>query len=165
MGALVGIFSIIQMIIPGFIDEFFYFALLFYIAGLATIFFYIVDIRELTLVPLVVTLIVSLQSLIDIEVYHIMRSIILNVGGLIPIIGFFGLAIRNRDGKSLGFSVNLLLLTFAGILTPTNPFFAGALYISAAIVLLLGIFGSFDRVLIHEKRAVTWIEKELTSRG
>lgn len=158
-------FAILQELNPALFREFFLGTLLFYNAALLTIFFYIVDFREVIAIPFTITIFITTQFFLSVEVYAMSRSVLNSLLGVITIIGFLYIGLKNRDGKSLGFSIHLLVLTIAGVLTPITAVLAGIFYFLGAGIILLAIFGMFDKMLVYEKQGVTWIEKELTTRG
>ena len=163
-GFFLAMFSILQTVEPLLFRNFFLGALLFYNAALLTIVFYIIDLRELLLVPFSITVLIAVQSLVSYEVYETFRLYLTTSMGMITIIGFMYLALKNKDGKSLSFSIHLIIIVFAGILSPTMQTISAFLYILGSAIIVLGIFGVFDRVMLYKKQNITWIEQELTAR-
>ncbi len=163
-GFFLAMFSILQIVEPTLFRNFFLGALLFYNAALLTIVFYIIDLRELLVVPFSITVLIAVQSLVNYEVYDTFRLYLTSSMGLITIIGFMYLALKNKDGKSLSFSIHLIVIVFGGILSPTMQTVAAFLYILGSAIIVSGIFGLFDKVLLYKKQEITWIEQELTTR-
>ena len=139
--------------------------LLFYIAGLAATVFYIIDIKQLVIIPLVITIIIAFQAFISIDGFLTNAKIYQYTLGMIPIIGFFYLAFKNRDGKSLGMAIHFILITMGGITLQRDVLSSAILYFVAGLIQALSIFGALDGMFKKKnKKKVSWIEKKLSEK-
>lgn len=139
-------------------------SVLFYVAGLCAIIFYILDIKQLAAIPLLVAILIFLQVFIGTDNYFRNSQIFDYTMGLVPIIGFFYLASKNKDGKSFGMAIHFILVIPAGILTEYNELTSAIFYFGSALMSGLSIFGAFEGIFKKEKKKVSWIEKKLTEK-
>ena len=89
--------------------------------------------------------------------YHLIIIIILSI---ITTAFYIYLYAVNRDGKSLGFTIFLLIEAFISPFGNFIPLLGDVTYLIGFTCLLLGIYGVFDRgSTIDTTRKYTWFEE------
>lgn len=166
MGIILSIFSPLNIEQPEIYSRYFDVAIMFYTAGLGTIVFYVLDWKYLILAPFTITIIASLQYFIDYNAYDMNVTAFNFSMGWLPLVGFFYLAFKNKDGKSLSMGMQLIFIIYGGIMANTNYMLAAILTIISSIILLIGFSGGFDRVFKRKEEPVETgeiLEKEIST--
>ncbi|MBD3227064.1 MAG: hypothetical protein GF329_02665 [Candidatus Lokiarchaeota archaeon] len=161
VGIFVNLFGIINVLYPGAFEIGLNLSVLYWIIMISTILFYIINFKELLLVPITIAGVITLQFFFDVEIFLLNIRIFQQIISIIPIVGFIYLAIKKKDGKSLSFAIGLILSAVAGMVFNLNTYVSGTLSALVGIVLILGIFGVFDAIFEYKKEEKTWIEQQL----
>jgi flagellar biosynthesis protein FliQ len=161
IGIVINLFGILNVVYPGVYEIPANLSLLFWIAMISSIFFYIINLKELLLVPITITLLVTLQIVFNVDIFFANLRIFQQTLSFVPIIGFLYLTIKKKDGKSFSFTVSLILSAVAGIILNINSYVSGTLSAIVGIVLVLGIFGIFDSIFEYRRNESTWIEQQM----
>ncbi|NHI93819.1 MAG: hypothetical protein EAX96_15130 [Candidatus Lokiarchaeota archaeon] len=136
--------------------------LIYMLAYLLTISLYILEVKILYLIPFTVSFeLMILGILIQEEIFLIVRMITLIIYTIPTLCLFLYLAIKNKDGKSLGFVIFLGIMLITGPITRYLGDNTGFLYLSAWIILFIGNFGIFDKIFQRKKEEKTWIEENI----
>jgi hypothetical protein len=162
-GVVLSIFAPLQMEQPEVFGNYFEGALVFYIAGLATIVFYILDWKYVVLAPFAIAAIASLQYFISPEAYDINTSLINYTMGFLPIFGFLYLASKNKDAKSFSMGLQIIFIVIGSILTDYSFMIAAILTFVSSGILLVGFFGGLDRFFRQKEEAEEAIEQEVSA--
>ena len=161
LGIILSLLTFYRLYEPLYYTNYFWMSLVLYIATMSTILFYILDIRELFYVPIFIAAVVLLQIFVSMEAFDINQSMFVQIGGMVPLIGFFYLAKKNKDGKSFGMAFHFTFNFMNGIFINANILFLAAIFqYSADLFLGLGIYGIFDKLLLYEKGKKAWIEEQ-----
>lgn len=161
VGIIINLFGIFNVVYPGLYEIPVNLSLLFWIAMISTIFFYIVNLKELILVPITISLLVTLQIVFNMDVFLTNVRVFQQTMSFVPIIGFLYLTFKKKDGKSFAFAVSLILSAVAGMIFNFNTYISGTLSAIVGIVLVLGIFGIFDAIFEYRRNESTWIEQQM----
>ena len=123
---------------------------------------YLLETREFYIVPFSTAIEVILYSFfVPAELMQALRLPILTIYS-IPSIGLFlYFTIKNRDGKSLGFFLLLVILSISNVFLTINQVVSAILLVTAQGNLIIGIFGGYDYFLTRKekKKPPTWIEQ------
>lgn len=161
LGIFVNIFGIINVLYPGIYEIHINLSLFYWIAMISMIFFYIVDLKQLLLIPITIALVINLQLFFDVDIFLLNIKIFEQGMSLVPIVGFIYLTIKKKDGKSFAFATGLILSAIAGIIFNLNTYISGTLSALVGIILILGIFGVFDAIFEYKRAEKTWIEQQI----
>ncbi|MFX0103821.1 MAG: hypothetical protein ACFFCS_29935 [Candidatus Hodarchaeota archaeon] len=163
-GIVLSIFSPLHREHPEIYGIYFEGALTFYIAGLATIVFYILDWQYVVLAPFTIAAIASLQYFISPVAYDINTSAINYTMGFLPIFGFLYLASKKKDAKSFSMGIQIIFIVIGNISADYSALIAAIMTFASSGILLIGFFGGFDR-FFRQKAEIEGeiLESEITT--
>jgi len=138
--------------------------LIFMIAYLFTVSLYILEVKKLYVIPIVGAISLFIVSIFFIQLYEEISMYFL-IGFVMPtIVLFFYAFSKKRDGISLSFAIFLIIESIMGPLQTYNATdIAGILHAIANIIVFLGVYGLFDKMMksSKEKEGETWAEDYL----